>query len=64
MQNLNSMKKFLLMAGILLSSHLAAQAAEQFVKFSAPQQDALLLTGSNDTIRYSQNDWKGVKMAV
>lgn len=58
------MKKFLLMAGILLSSHLAAQAAEQFVKFSAPQQDALLLTGSNDTIRYSQNDWKGVKMAV
>jgi len=63
-KNLNSMKKFLLMAGILLSSHLAAQAAEQFVKFSAPQQDALLLTGSNDTIRYSQNDWKGVKMAV
>ena len=58
------MKKFLLMAGILLSSHLAAQAAEQFVKFSAPQQNALLLTGSNDTIRYSQNDWKGVKMAV
>lgn len=58
------MKKFLLMAGILLSSHLAAQAAEQFVKFSPPQQDALLLTGSNDTIRYSQNDWKGVKMAV
>lgn len=58
------MKKYFLMAGILLSSHLAAQAAEQFVKFSAPQQDALLLTGSNDTIRYSQNDWKGVKMAV
>ena len=58
------MKKYLLVASILLSSHLAAQAAEQFVKFSAPQQDALLLTGSNDTIRYGRNEWKGVMMAV
>lgn len=58
------MKKFFLMASMLLSSHLIAQAAEQFVKFSAPQQDALLLTGSNDTIRYAHNEWKGVMMAV
>ena len=58
------MKKYILMACVLLSAQLSAEAAEQFVKFSSPSQNALLLTGSNDTIRYSQNDWAGVKMAV
>ena len=45
------MKKFLLMAGILLSSHLAAQAAEQFVKFSSPPQNALQLTERKGFLR-------------
>lgn len=58
------MKKYILMACVLLSAQLSAEAAEQFVKFSSPSQNALLLTGSNDTIRYSQNDWAGVKLAV
>lgn len=58
------MKKYILMVCVLLSAQLSAEAAEQFVKFSSPPQNALLLTGSNDTIRYSQNDWAGVKMAV
>ena len=58
------MKKYILLACSLLSSQLSVEAAEQFVKFSSPPQNALQLTGSNDTIRYSQNDWAGVKLAV
>lgn len=58
------MKKYILMAYALFAAQLSAEAAEQFVKFSSPAQNALQLTGSNDTIRYSQNDWAGVKMAV
>ena len=58
------MKKYILMACALFAAQLSAEAAEQFVKFSSPAQNALQLTGSNDTIRYSQNDWAGVKMAV
>lgn len=58
------MKKYILMAYALFAAQVSAEAAEQFVKFSSPAQNALQLTGSNDTIRYSQNDWAGVKMAV
>ena len=58
------MKKYILMVCALLSAQLSVEAAEQFVKFSSPAQNALKLTGSNDTIRYSRNDWAGVKLAV
>ena len=58
------MKKYILMACALLSAQLSVEAAEQFVKFSSPAQNTLKLTGSNDTIKYSPNDWAGVKLAV
>ena len=58
------MRKYILMVCALLSAQLSVEAAEQFVKFSSPAQNALKLTGSNDTILYSQNDWAGVKLAV
>lgn len=58
------MKKYIWMACALLSIQLSAEAAEQFVKFSSSAQNVLRLTGTNDTIRYGQNDWVGVKMAV
>lgn len=59
------MKKYILLAGMLLGVISAVDAAEQFVKFDKASADnALLLTGTKDTIRYSPSDWKGVKMAV
>lgn len=58
------MKKTLLLASILLHNCLSMGAADQFVSFTEPAAQAVRLTGSNDTIRYSQNEWKGVKMAV
>lgn len=38
------MKKYVLLACTLLSSQLSVEAAEQFVKFSSPPQNALQLT--------------------
>ena len=59
------MKKYILLVGMLLGVISAVDAAEQFVKFDMASADnALLLTGTKDTIRYSPSDWKGVKMAV
>ena len=59
------MKKYILLAGMLLGVISTVDAAEQFVKFDkASAENALLLTGTKDTIRYSPSDWKGVKMAV
>lgn len=59
------MKKYILLVGMLLGVISAVDAAEQFVKFDkASAENALLLTGTKDTIRYSPSDWKGVKMAV
>lgn len=59
------MKKYILLAGMLLGVISAVDAAPQFVKFDKASADnALLLTGMKDTIRYSPSDWKGVKMAV
>lgn len=59
------MKKYILMIGMLLGVISAVDAAPQFVKFDkASAGNALLLTGTKDTIRYSPSDWKGVKMAV
>ena len=59
------MKKYILLAGMLLGVISAVDAAPQFVKFDKASADnALLLTGTKDTIRYSPSDWKGVKMAV
>ena len=59
------MKKYILLVGMLLGVISAVDAAEQFVKFDKASADnALLLTGTKDTIRYSPSDWKGVKMAV
>lgn len=59
------MKKYILMIGMLLGVISAVDAAPQFVKFDKASADnALLLTGTKDTIRYSPSDWKGVKMAV
>lgn len=58
------MKKTLLLASILLHNCLPIGAADQFVSFTETAAQAVRLTGSNDTIRYSQNEWKGVKMAV
>ena len=59
------MKKYILLAGMLLGIISAVDAAPQFVKFDkASAEKALLLTGTKDTIRYSPSDWKGVKMAV
>lgn len=50
---------------MLLGVISAVDAAPQFVKFDkASAGNALLLTGTKDTIRYSPSDWKGVKMAV
>ena len=50
---------------MLLGAISAVDAAPQFVKFDkASAENALLLTGTKDTIRYSPSDWKGVKMAV
>ena len=57
-------KKKILLAFLLLASYLSVEAAQQFVKFEPPASNALVLTGTKDTIRYSQTDWKGVKMAV
>ena len=59
------MKKYILLVGMLLGIISTVDAAEQFVKFDkASAENALLLTGTKDTIRYSPSDWKGVKMAV
>ena len=59
------MKKYILLVGMLLGVISAVDAAPQFVKFDKASADnALLLTGTKDTIRYSPSDWKGVKMAV
>lgn len=59
------MKKYILLAGMLLGIISTVDAAPQFVKFDkASAENALLLTGTKDTIRYSPSDWKGVKMAV
>ena len=59
------MKKYILLVGMLLGIISTVDAAEQFVKFDkALAENALLLTGTKDTIRYSPSDWKGVKMAV
>lgn len=58
------MKKTLLLASILLHNCLPMGAADQFVSFTEPAAQAVRLTDSNDTIHYSQNEWKGVKMAV
>ena len=59
------MKKYILLAGMLLGIISTVDAAPQFVKFDkASAEKALLLTGTKDTIRYSPSDWKGVKMAV
>lgn len=59
------MKKYVLLAWVLLGIISVADAAEQFVKFDkASAENALLLTGTKDTIRYSPSDWEGVKMAV
>ena len=59
------MNKFILLVGMLLGISSTVDAAEQFVKFDKASADnALLLTGTKDTIRYSPSDWKGVKMAV
>lgn len=58
------MKKTLLLASVLLSNCLSMRAADQFVSFSEPGTQAVRLTGTSDTIRYSQSEWKGVKMAV
>lgn len=59
------MKKYILLVGMLLGVISAVDAAPQFVKFDkASAGNALLLTGTKDTIRYSPSDWKGVKMAV
>lgn len=50
---------------MLLGVISAVDAAPQFVKFDkASAENALLLTGTKDTICYSPSDWKGVKMAV
>lgn len=40
-----------------------ASAADRFVAFS-PSGQSMRLTGSNDTIVYDSNDWKGVQIAV
>lgn len=59
------MKKYILLAGMLLGIISTVDAAPQFVKFDKDSaENALLLTGTKDTIRYSPSDWKGVKMAV
>lgn len=59
------MKKYILLVGMLLGIISTVDAAEQFVKFDkVSAENALLLTGTKDTICYSPSDWKGVKMAV
>lgn len=62
---LDFMKKYVLLAWMMLGIISAVDAAEQFVKFDkASAGNALLLMGTKDTIRYSPSDWRGVKMAV
>lgn len=58
------MKKIAVLAFALLTAHLSVGAATPFVKFASPSPNALRLTGTDDTIRYSPDDWAGVKLAV
>ncbi len=57
------MKK-LILTTILAVSATLAQAATQFVTFDHGTKTALRLTQTDDTIRYDQNDWEGVKIAI
>lgn len=57
---LDFMKKYVLLAWMMLGIISAVDAAEQFVKFDkASAGNALLLMGTKDTIRYSPSDWRG-----
>lgn len=57
------MKKILIACMLLILAG-SIKAARQFIKFDTSVSNAFLLTGTKDTIRYSQADWTGVKMAV
>ena len=54
----------LLLSASLLTSSLVASAAEPFVSFDKQSPYAMCLTGTNDTVVYHADDWKGVRLAV
>jgi len=57
------MKKtlFSILASLLF---LEADATDKFVHFQRTDNNQLCITGTTDTIRYDNNDWEGVKIAV
>lgn len=57
------MKKLVLLA-LLLSLSNMLHAADNFITFSSPASTDIRLTGTDDTIRYAPDEWKGVKIAV
>lgn len=57
------MKKTVLLA-LLLSLSNMLHAADNFITFSSPAPTDIRLTGTDDTIRYAPDEWKGVKIAV
>ena len=57
------MKKPVLLA-LLLSLSNILYAADNFITFSSPAPTDIRLTGTDDTIRYAPDEWKGVKIAV
>ena len=57
------MKKPVLLA-LLLSLSNMLHAADNFITFSSPTSTDIRLTGTDDTIRYAPDEWKGVKIAV
>lgn len=57
------MKKtlFSILASLLF---VETDAADKFVHFQRTDNNQLCITGTTDTIRYDNNDWEGVKIAV
>lgn len=49
---------------LLLSLSNMLHAADNFITFSSPAPTDIRLTGTDDTIRYAPDEWKGVKIAV
>lgn len=49
---------------LLLSLSNMLYAADNFITFSSPAPTDIRLTGTDDTIRYAPDEWKGVKIAV
>lgn len=58
------MRKYLFALCALLLSQTGIKAAKQFITFTPTASSSLLLTGTQDTVRYDAGDWTGVKMAV